>query len=170
MEKADEEEVGVYRQSKILDSSVYRAMWLGGVRCQYRRQTNGHWPQQQHSVDPLSASAHWENRMPHYQSSPGCCESKVPPPPHTHTHEFLCTCSSHTHTNTNLLCTCFSCDLGIGMSLVVKQKNSSLCNCAWVGLTSAAGHLLFREGQEDRQRAELPQTSKQTNNLLWILM
>ncbi len=43
--KADEEEVGVkrslYRRSKILHRSVYSALWLGGLLCQYRRQTNG---------------------------------------------------------------------------------------------------------------------------------
>ncbi len=31
----------LYRQSKILNCSVYSALWLGGLRCQYRRQTNG---------------------------------------------------------------------------------------------------------------------------------
>ncbi len=43
--KADAEEVGVkrslYRRSKILHCSVYSALWLGGLRCQCRRQTNG---------------------------------------------------------------------------------------------------------------------------------
>ncbi len=68
--KADKEEVGLYRRSKILDRSVYSTLWLRSLRCQYRIQTNGHWllavpawwqKKQLHSVSPLSASAHREN-------------------------------------------------------------------------------------------------------------
>ncbi len=68
--KADKEEVGLYRRSKILDRSVYCTFWLRSLRCQYRIQTNGHWllavpawwqKKQLHSVSPLSASAHREN-------------------------------------------------------------------------------------------------------------
>ncbi len=32
---------GLFRRSKILHRSVYSALWLGGLRCQCRRQTNG---------------------------------------------------------------------------------------------------------------------------------
>ncbi len=32
---------GLFRWSKILHRSVYSALWLGGLRCQCRRQTNG---------------------------------------------------------------------------------------------------------------------------------
>ncbi len=32
---------GLFRRSKILHCSVYSALWLGGLRCQCRRQTNG---------------------------------------------------------------------------------------------------------------------------------
>ncbi len=62
-----------FRRSKILHRSVYStlALWLGGLRCQYGRQSN-HWliavpewwslaKKQIHSVGPLSASAHREN-------------------------------------------------------------------------------------------------------------
>ncbi len=31
----------IFWQSKILHRSVYSALWLGGLRCQYRRQLNG---------------------------------------------------------------------------------------------------------------------------------
>ncbi len=31
----------IFRRSKILHRSVYSALWLGGLRCQYRRQLNG---------------------------------------------------------------------------------------------------------------------------------
>ncbi len=31
----------LFRRSKILHGSVYSALWLGGLRCQCRRQTNG---------------------------------------------------------------------------------------------------------------------------------
>ncbi len=31
----------IFRRSKILHRSVYSALWLGGLHCQYRRQTNG---------------------------------------------------------------------------------------------------------------------------------
>ncbi len=31
---------GLFRRSKILHRSVYSALWLGGLRCQCRRQTN----------------------------------------------------------------------------------------------------------------------------------
>ncbi len=62
-----------FRRSKILHRSAYSALWLGGLPCQYRRQT-GHWllavpawwsfakkQTKKHSVGPLSASAHREN-------------------------------------------------------------------------------------------------------------
>ncbi len=82
--KADAEEVGVkrslYRQSKILHCFVYSALWLGGLRCQYRRQTNGpltaHCPCvmvlgkkkkkikiKRKSVGSFSASAHRKNAL-----------------------------------------------------------------------------------------------------------
>ncbi len=32
---------GLFRRSKILHRSVYSALWLDGLRCQCRRQTNG---------------------------------------------------------------------------------------------------------------------------------
>ncbi len=32
---------GLFRRSKILHRSVYSALWLGGLRCRCRRQTNG---------------------------------------------------------------------------------------------------------------------------------
>ncbi len=65
---------GLFRRSKILHHSVYSALWLGGLRCQCRRQTNG--PLTAlcpcvmvlgkkkkiiKSVGPFSASAHREN-------------------------------------------------------------------------------------------------------------
>ncbi len=61
--------------SKILHRSVYSALWLGGLRFQYRRQTNGPLDARcpcvmvlgkkkiiiKNSVGPFSASAHREN-------------------------------------------------------------------------------------------------------------
>ncbi len=67
---------GLFRRSKILHRSVYSALWLGGLRCQCRRQTNGpltarcpcvmvlgkkQKKQKKNSVGPFSASAHREN-------------------------------------------------------------------------------------------------------------
>ncbi len=64
---------GLFRRSKILHRSVYSTLWLGGLRCQCRRQTNrpltaplslrdGPWPKKKkkkkNSVGPFSASAH----------------------------------------------------------------------------------------------------------------
>ncbi len=81
--KADEEEVEIkrslYRRNKILHRSVYSALWLGGLRSQYRRQTNGPLAarcpcvmakKKKHSV-LISASANRENaRYARLQSSP----------------------------------------------------------------------------------------------------
>ncbi len=62
---------GLFRRSNILHRSVYSALWLGGLRCQCRRQTNGPLTarcpcmmvlgKKKHSVGPFSASAHREN-------------------------------------------------------------------------------------------------------------
>ncbi len=86
---------GLFRRSKILHRSVYSALWLGGLRCQCRRQTNGPLTarcpclmvlgkKKKKSVGPFSGkkkkknlsapSVHWPTGkmpgMPDYQSSP----------------------------------------------------------------------------------------------------
>ncbi len=64
---------GLFRRSKILNRSIYSALWLGGLRCQCRRQTNGPLTarcpcvmvlgkkKNQKEIGPFSASAHREN-------------------------------------------------------------------------------------------------------------
>ncbi len=65
---------GLFRRSKILHRSVYSALWLDGLRCQCRRQTNGPLTarcpcvmvlgkkkKKKNYVGPFSASAHREN-------------------------------------------------------------------------------------------------------------
>ncbi len=61
---------GLFRRSKMLHRSVYSTLWLGGLCCQCRRQTNGPLTARcpcvmvlgkKKSVGPFSASAHREN-------------------------------------------------------------------------------------------------------------
>ncbi len=70
---------GLFRRSKILHRSVYSALWLGGLRCQCRRQTNGPLTARCPCVMVLGKKKKKICRptgkmpgMPDYQSSPVC--------------------------------------------------------------------------------------------------
>ncbi len=78
---------GLFRRSKILHRSVCSALWLGGLRCQCRRQTNGPLTarcpcvmvlgkkKKKDSVGPFSASAHRENTRYARLPVQPCCQA-----------------------------------------------------------------------------------------------
>ncbi len=68
---------GLFRRRKILHCSVYSALWLGGLRCQCRRQTNGPLTARCPCVMVLGKKKkNFMPGMPDYQSSPACGPGK----------------------------------------------------------------------------------------------